>query len=144
MNRLIKYSLLFTIGIIILVFAAFLLLAGTPSSSDSLPQNPVDYLDFVNDHHFSILVINEQESPCHTMAVYEFVRDRYKGRVLTWGVQEIDGVNYVIAYETGSFSLGRFDPVNRQIADLMANYQEPPVCDVSRADVEQLFPVINR
>ncbi len=141
-RHLSRFLILFTIGVFALIVGTMFLLMKPPVSSASFPDDPADYPAFANDHPFSIYVLSERESPCHIMAVYDLARKHYGDMVLTWGVREIDGVNYVIAFSVGTLG-GRFDPRQRQIGELMVNYQEPATCEVSKAEVAQLFPVIN-
>ena len=143
-NSLFKFLMFSIIGAFVLaaILAAVFYFAFPPVSSASFPDDPADYPAFANDRPFSIYVISEKESPCHVMAVYDLARKYFGDGVLTWGVQEVDGVNYVIAF-SGRGLGGRFDPRQRQIMELMANYQEPATCEFSREEVAKLFPVIN-
>ncbi len=144
-NKLFRFLMFSAVGAVVLVglLAAVFFFALPPVSNASIPDDPVKYPAFANERPFSIYVMSERESPCHVMAVYDLARKHFGDGVLTWGVQEIDGVNYVIAFNTWGLGV-RYDPRERQIMELMANYEEPATCAFSKEEVAQLFPVVNR
>ena len=138
-----KWIALVSLGIIALLLLGVWLLWLSPSvDSASFPQRPEDYPDFVAEHHFSVLALGDDFSPCRTMDAYQFLHEHYGDVVLTWGVQEISGVNYVMAYPS-SLGPARFSPTQRKLMRLLTASQEPASCEVGQEELAMRFPVIN-
>ena len=75
------------------------------------------------------------------MDAYQFLHEHYGDVVLTWGVQEISGVNYVMAYPGRGPT--RFSPTQRKLMRLLTASQEPASCEVGQEELAMRFPVIN-
>ncbi len=137
-----KWITFLSLGIIALLLLGVWLLWLSPSvDSASFPQRPEDYPDFVAEHHFSVLALGDDLSPCRTMDAYQFLHEHYGDVVLTWGVQEISGVNYVMAYPSRGPT--RFSPTQRKLMRLLTASQEPAFCEVGQEELAMRFPVIN-
>ena len=113
----------FAVGVIVvlLLLGAWFVWSIPMVDSASLPQSPEDYPDFVSEHHYSIFVLGDDMSPCLVMDAYQLLHERYGDLLFTWGVREISGTNYVMAYP--GRSLLRYAPTQRALMQLVSAYQ---------------------
>ncbi len=91
---LIRKSLWIVTAALIVITGLSVLALPALSSSD----RPVTVLERVQQGDYNILALGSDLPACMRQDVYHLLRERYGERLLLWGVQEVDRLEYVYAF----------------------------------------------